>query len=132
MKASTIISTVVSMAVVASAVPTADNVKVEARTDKSLGGAAQTCSSNQVVSCCNPTDKTTNTGLLAGLLSGSILGNSCVGIGATISRLSVNILSPNSASGVCGNSNSVKCCAGDKNTGLLVVDLDILTCSDIL
>ncbi|KKY19345.1 hypothetical protein UCDDS831_g05550 [Diplodia seriata] len=128
MKASTIISTVVSMAVVANAVPTADNVKVEARTDKSLGGAAQTCSSNQVVSCCNPTDKTTNTGLLAGLLSGSILGNSCVGIGASI----LNILSPNSASGVCGNSNSVKCCAGDKNTGLLVVDLDILTCSDIL
>ncbi|KAL1643282.1 hypothetical protein SLS58_004953 [Diplodia intermedia] len=128
MKASTIISTVVSMAVVASAVPTADNVKVEARTDKTLSGASKTCSADQVVSCCNPTDKTTNTGLLSGLLSGTILGNSCVGIGATV----LNILGASPASGVCGNSNSVKCCAGDKNTGLLVVDLDILTCSDIL
>ncbi|OJD29821.1 hemagglutinin [Diplodia corticola] len=126
MKASTIISTIVSMAVVASAVPTAD-VAVEARTDKTLTGASETCSSNQVVSCCNTSDKTTSTGLLSTII-GSIAGNSCVGVGASV----LNLLGASPANGVCGNSNSVKCCSGDKNTGVLVVDLDILSCSDIL
>ncbi|EKG09227.1 hypothetical protein MPH_13779 [Macrophomina phaseolina MS6] len=123
MKASTICSTIISMAVVASAVPTAEN-KIEARTGKTLGSASQTCSANQVVSCCNSSNKESSAGLIS-LLLGPILGNGCTGIGATI----LNVLSPLDTDQVCGNENTVKCCEGSKNSGLVVVDL---SCTDIL
>ncbi|KAL1633199.1 hypothetical protein SLS56_003062 [Neofusicoccum ribis] len=130
MKFSTIASTFISMAVVASAVPTANvEVEIEARTDKTLGGASETCNANQVVSCCNTSDKQTNVGgLLGTLLGGSILSpGSCSGISVPI----LNILSTTSASSACGNSNTVKCCSGSKQTGLINVDLG-LQCTDIL
>ncbi|KAF4309803.1 hypothetical protein GTA08_BOTSDO02414 [Botryosphaeria dothidea] len=125
MKASTICSVIVTMAVAASAVPTANN-EVEARTDKTMGGASQTCSANQVVSCCNNSNKQNSAGLISAIL-GPILGNGCTGVGVPV----LNILSGKPASQVCGNQNSVKCCKGNKNTGVLVVDLG-LQCSDIL
>lgn len=84
MKASTIISTIISFAVVASAVPTANN-DIEARTDKTLGGASQTCSANQVVSCCNSSNKQSSAGLLSAIV-GPILGNGCTGVSASIRK----------------------------------------------
>ncbi|GME25328.1 hypothetical protein GTA08_BOTSDO02414 [Neofusicoccum parvum] len=130
MKFSTIASTFISMAVVASAVPTANvEVEIEARTDKTLGGASETCNANQVVSCCNTSDKTTNVGGLLGSLIGSVslLSGSCTGVSVPI----LNILSSVSASSACGNSNTVKCCSGSKQTGLINLDLG-LQCTDIL
>ncbi|KAK0661142.1 hypothetical protein DIS24_g2818 [Lasiodiplodia hormozganensis] len=128
MKASTICSTIISMAVVATAIPTAD-VAIEARTDKTIGQASETCNANQVVSCCNTSSKQTNLGLLAGLLNGlSVLsGNSCSGIGVPI----LNVLNGVNANSVCGNENTVKCCSGSKQSGLINVDLG-LQCTDIL
>ncbi|KAK7725096.1 hypothetical protein SLS57_004009 [Botryosphaeria dothidea] len=110
------------MAVAASAVPTANN-EVEARTDKTLGGASNTCSSTQVVSCCNNSNKQNSAGLISAI-SGPILGNGCTGIGANAlipleadgKLSSVTTLSNKPASSVCGNQNSVKCCQGNKNT----------------
>lgn len=90
MKASTICSTIISMAVVATAIPTAD-VAIEARTDKTIGEASNTCNANQVVSCCNTSSKQTSLGLLGPLLNllgvSSILsGNSCSGIKANVRK----------------------------------------------
>ncbi|KAF9633715.1 hypothetical protein BFW01_g4609 [Lasiodiplodia theobromae] len=133
MKASTICSTIISMAVVATAIPTAD-VAIEARTDKTIGEASNTCNANQVVSCCNTSTKQTSVGgilspVLALLGLGSALsGNSCSG-------LSVPVLSgilSSSASSVCGADNSVQCCGGDKQTGFINVNLGVLECSQVL
>ncbi|KAF2268044.1 hypothetical protein CC78DRAFT_576593 [Lojkania enalia] len=84
---------------------------------KGIPEADEACGDN-VVSCCNPTNKESSSGLISAI-AGPILANGCVGVGAN----ALNILSGiTDTATMCGD-NEVKCCSGNKNTGLLVVDL---------
>ena len=99
MKVSAICSALISMAVVASAIPTAaevETVEIEARTSKTIKEADQQCSADsghQVVSCCNTSNKKTSLGDGIGSLLGGLLNpGSCAG-------LNVNIRESHTASG---------------------------------
>ncbi|KAF2751016.1 hypothetical protein M011DRAFT_474493 [Sporormia fimetaria CBS 119925] len=84
---------------------------------KGIKDASDACGDN-VVSCCNPTNEESSSGLISAIV-GPILANGCLGVAAN----AVNILNPIVDTGsMCGD-NEVKCCSGNKNSGLLVVDL---------
>ncbi|KAF2013179.1 hypothetical protein BU24DRAFT_410952 [Aaosphaeria arxii CBS 175.79] len=84
---------------------------------KGISDADKACG-DQVVSCCNPTNKESSSGLISAIV-GPILANGCVGVSAN----ALNILSPIiDTAGMCG-SNTIQCCSGNKNSGLIVVDL---------
>ncbi|KAB2571616.1 hypothetical protein BFW01_g7464 [Lasiodiplodia theobromae] len=119
MKVSFIAASLLSLAVAGSASPA-----LSTRTDKSIDDAAKSCNANQVVACCNPSSTQSSAGLLSAIV-GPILGNGCTGVSATV----LAILSGNGATAVCGNTNTVKCCNGNKQTGLVNVDL---SCTDVL
>ncbi|KAF2088333.1 hypothetical protein K490DRAFT_65010 [Saccharata proteae CBS 121410] len=116
MKASTITS-ILSLAVFAAAAPSTE----KRGSSCTLGKASSQCSSSQTISCCNNDDEVNASGLLGGLI-GNILGGSCSGISADI----LDILDGKDASDVCG-SNTVSCCEGSSDTGLINVDLSCLS-----
>lgn len=134
MKVSFIAASLLSLAVAGSASPA-----LSTRTDKSIDDAAKSCNANQVVACCNPSSTQSSAGLLSAIV-GPILGNGCTGVSATVckwfhllnyhllrtlcilvtksycDKRKVAILSGNGATAVCGNTNTVKCCNGNKQT----------------
>ncbi|PSN63101.1 hypothetical protein BS50DRAFT_576914 [Corynespora cassiicola Philippines] len=76
---------------------------------------ASTSCGDQVVSCCNTSSKQSSSGLIAATV-GPILPGGCKG-------LSVNVIALlNDLGSACGK-NEVKCCQGNKNTGLVNADL---------
>ncbi|KAF2253515.1 hypothetical protein BU26DRAFT_560810 [Trematosphaeria pertusa] len=103
---------ILSLAVLAAASP------LEARTaPKSPKEAGKACGSN-VVSCCNTSNEQSSSGILSGLF-GPILSGGC--LGASVSVLS--ILDPlTDTAGMCGD-NTIQCCEGDNQTGLINVSL---------
>lgn len=65
---------ILALAVLAAASPMVGNAP------SGVGAASKSCG-NQVVACCNPTDKAASSGLLS-VLVGPILGNGCLGVSA--------------------------------------------------
>ncbi|KAH7123824.1 hypothetical protein B0J11DRAFT_580587 [Dendryphion nanum] len=89
---------------------------------KNIGDTDKACG-NQVVSCCNASSEESGSGLISAIIS-PILVNGCLGVSAS----ALNILSPLVDTGAMCGDNEVKCCPGNKNSGLLVI---VLQCASL-
>ncbi|KAF2731827.1 hypothetical protein EJ04DRAFT_525826 [Polyplosphaeria fusca] len=106
------------LALAAIAIASPLDVRTGGGPPKSISDADKACGSSSVVSCCNGSSESDSSGLISAIV-GPILANGCLGV----SLSALNILGPLIDTGAMCGSNTVKCCTGNKNSGLLVIDL---------
>ncbi|KAF2679378.1 hypothetical protein K458DRAFT_435224 [Lentithecium fluviatile CBS 122367] len=106
------------VAILSLAVLTAASPVLETRTPlKSPQDASEACGEN-VVTCCNGSGEQNSSGLISAIV-GPIASNGCIGVGIQ----AIALLNPITSTGGMCSDNEVKCCSGNKNSDLLVVDL---------